>query len=212
MYKLNLKNFIDLVVLVAIFALSGEFMSANAQSGTWRLNSIQVYNQLDSTYATIVGENKNSAGGYVDINVNGKVYDLCPGGMEKLRFVWQFEFDVTNANPGGAFGVNIKAGQLSVSAPCRDSIASFSYMVVNGSSGSSSPFPAQFDRLIDGSRFVTGNGFYIWAAGNKTNGIGSVVMKDYPAVVGQNYAFFTVDIGIRGSGYIKYIYLYQRTS
>lgn len=211
MYKLKLKKFVAIGIAFAIFAISGHFLSVNAQSGTWKLNSVQVYNQLNS-YATIVSEKKDSTGGEVDINVNGKVYDTCPGGAEKLRFVWRFEYEVSKANPGGAFGVNLRAGQASRSEPCRTSIASFSTMTANGSRGGSSPFPPEYSKVIDGERFVTGNGAYVWAAGEKTTGIGSVDMKTHPVVVGLNYAFFTVDIGVRGSGYVKYIYLYERTS
>lgn len=111
-----------------------------------------VFNSLNS-YATVVGERADANGGTVDINTNGNVYNLCPGGMEKLRFQWQFQFPSSNANPGGAFGVNLSSGQLSVSAPCRTQIASQSVMEVGCSSGSLSPFSTEFTRLIDGSRF-----------------------------------------------------------
>jgi len=209
MFKLKFKSFFYTAILLTIFALSGYVGTAKGQSGRWKLKQVYVFNNLNS-YAAVVGEAADASGGYVDINANGKVYDLCPGGMEKLRFQWKFEFPVSTSNPGGAIGVNLSAGQLSVSEPCRDAIARESIMGVYGSSGSISPFPKQYNNLIDGSRFDTGNGFRVRPAAYAKTGIASVIMKDYPVADRHHYAYFYISISGRGSGSINYVYLYQR--
>lgn len=126
--------------------------------------------------------------------------------MEKLRFQWRFEYDVSRANPGGAIGVNLYARQISKSQNCGTATASISLMSVNGSS----PFTPEETRLMDGERFVTDNGLRVWAADGQSNGMGSVLMRSHPAYPGLPYAFFTFDISVRGRGYLRYVYLYGR--
>lgn len=209
MFKLKLKSFFYTAILLTIFALSGYVGTAKAQAGKWQFKQVYVFSHLNSN-AAIVGETYNAAGGRIDINANGKIYDLCPGGMEKMRFEWKFEFPVTTANPGGAFGLNLSASQLSVSEPCRDAISSQSIMAVYGSSGSISPFSEEFNRSIDASRFDTGNGFRVRPTDAAKTGIANVIMKDYKVADGHRYAYFYVEIGVRGSGFIDYVYLFER--
>lgn len=209
MFKLKFTSFFYSAILLTVFALFGYAGTAKAQSGVWQFKQVYVFNHLNS-YAAVVGERADVTGGQVDINANGQVYDLCPGGMEKMRFKWDFAFPVTTANPGGAFGVTLNAGQLSVSEPCRDAISRESIMAVYGSSGSISPFSEEANRLIDGSRFDTGNGFRVRPTGSTKTGIASVIMKDYPANNRYHYAYFYISISVRGSGHIDYVYVFQR--
>jgi hypothetical protein len=204
-------NFIVAAMLFSLFALSGHFVSAHAQSGVWRLEAIQVFNTLGPN-AVITNHAANASGGFVEINNNGNVHDLCRGGIEKLRFEWRFEFPVTQANPGGAFGVNLRGGQIAKSPQCGTAIAEISYISVLGSSGSPSPYTAQENRTIDGERFATGNGLRIWAGPDRQrSGIGSVQMKAHRAYPEHQYAFFSVNVYTRvTSGVVRYVYLYKR--
>lgn len=209
MFNLKFASYFYTVILLTIITLTGYIGTANAQAGKWQFKQVYVFNHLTSD-AAIVAEKYNAAGGRVDINANGKIYDLCPGGMEKMGFEWKFEYPLTTANPGGAFGLNLRAGQLSVSQPCRTAISSQSIMAVYGSSGSISPFSEEFNRLIDGSRFDTGNGFRVRPAEAEKTGIASVNMKDYKADPRYKYAWFYVTISVRGAGYINYVYMFER--
>lgn len=211
--KQNISRFEKIIfgaMLLCICAFSASVTLVNAQSGNWRLETVHVDNKLNK-YATITSEKADATGGRVVINADGAIYDTCPGGVEQLGFVWKFEYPVSSANPGGAFGASLEAGQVSKSSNCGTYIASVSYIAMAGSSGGSSPYREDFNKLIDGERFATGNGNKAWAAeANKTT-IGSVQMRSHRAYKEQPYAFFTVDIGVRGGGYIRYIYLYERS-
>ncbi len=210
MNRLGLKGIAISAMLLSIFALSGHFVTANAQNVNWKLKGTYIYEDKLASHAVVNKKFADANGGYVEINVNGNPHSFCPGGVEVLGFRWQFDYSVQHVNPGGGIAVNLSGGQVAKSDQCKNHIAQMSYISVLGSSGGGNPHSPEFTRQIDGSRFDTGNGSRIWAAPpSQQNGIGSILMKNHPFRSDNKYAFFMVFISIRGGGSLKVVYLYE---
>ena len=199
-------------MLFSVLALSGHFTSANAQSGGYRFIGVKAFYKM-SGYSAITGENANQHGGSVDINVSGNALNLCPGGAEKMRFTWRFEREVSQVSINSSVNANLNAGVLSRAEPCTGStIASYSELTMNGSSGDSSPLSPEENREFDGERFVNRNSNrYVKAAVYQTNTIASLEVRSHAFNAQYSKAFFTVNIYTRAGDIIRYVYMFERT-
>lgn len=204
------KSLVNAVILFSLVTLPGHLALANGQSGAWRLKAIKVFNTMNR-HAVITSERYDQNGGSVEIQVNGNAHNFCPGGIEKMRFTWRFERAAVEVANGSAVNASMDAGLLTRSAPCTGAtIAGYSYVTINGSSGGSSSLRPEENRLVDGERFYTrGDGVRVWAAEGQRNGIGSVGVRTHRFYVEQPFAFFTIDIHTRAGGMLRYVYLYQ---
>lgn len=206
----RMKGLLAAAILFSLLVLSAPLVTINSKagSGAWTLKEIRVFNALDGNAATITSERYDARGGSVVINVDGKVYDSCPGGYEKMRFNWSFPDNITQVTNGGAVSASLEVGQEAKSQNCGVQFLNRSVVVLNSAgSGPSRRFSPDEYRLIDGERFLTGNGFR--AKGDDVrSGIGSIKINTHPFNPNQPLAYFSISIGLPG-GELWYVYLYE---
>ena len=204
------KSFVTTAILFSLFAFSGHFATAEAQSGSWRLKDIQVFTKMGG-YSQITSEKYDKTGGNVEINSSGNALDLCPGGSEKMRFTWNFVGDMSTISNGGAVPVNLSAGVLSTGKPCRlGSIGDFSVLSIYGGSGGSSPFSADVNKQIDSDRFHRNdNQYYVNASGGPASSTTSLGINAGPNLSQYPLAYFDLTVGTRAGDIIRYVYIYE---
>lgn len=178
------------------------------QSGTWTFYKVRVFSDLNSN-ASIVKEKYDSSGGQVEINVNGNVYGLCPGGAETLRFDWNFNGSITPVNPGKGVSASLEAS-AAYGKPCTGGLASRTVFAMYGSNGQVNPFNAEETSAIDGGRFYWESGNRLWAnpSAGATRGGFTVKVNDKATLPGKNRAWFSLNIETP-AGSVRYVYLYQ---
>jgi hypothetical protein len=188
----------------------------NPGGTTWTLKEIRVFNTMDRSVATITSERYDATGGIVDVQISGDILGgICSGGYEKIRFTWRFAQDVTQVVHGGTVSASLHAGQASKSENCATGIAYRSFLGIFASSGDRSPFPEQENRLIDGERFQTGNGFRVRAASDPQSGIGTTKVNTHEASSRYSLAYFSISMNTptaSGGGILQYAYVYENRS
>ena len=174
---------------------------------TWTLRKIEVSNRLNK-FSTITREKYDASGGSVDITVDGRGLDLCPGGREIIRFNWRFPQDITRVSTVAS--VNFEAGVVTLNPPCNGSIAGVSSIYITGSSGVTAALPEDRMRSVDLDRFYRLNDGDTRANPTKT-GSGSVgVNTKEPFRPDRPLAYFVIWIHMRTGGEVAYVYEYDR--
>jgi hypothetical protein len=205
------KNFVIAAILVSLIALSWHFPTAQAQGGSWRLREIKVFTRL-SDYSAVTAETYNKSGGRVDINIDGRALNACPGGLEKVSFNWSFQGDMSRIANGGSFTVNL-AGNASEAGACvgRKPFSALSSMAARGSKGGKSPLSDEENRFVDGDRFFNteDRNYYVYASESKTNSSTSIAVSDYRSAPQYPLAYFEIQLGTRAGDLIRYVYIYQ---
>ncbi|MEY2565314.1 MAG: hypothetical protein QOH88_3507 [Verrucomicrobiota bacterium] len=174
---------------------------------TWVLRKIEVSNRLNS-FSKITREKYDAQGGSVEITVDGRGLDLCPGGREILRFNWRFPQDISRVS--SVASVNFEAGIVTVNSPCNGGIAGLSSIYITGSSGVTAALPEDRMRSVDLDRFYRVNDGDTRANPTKT-GSGSVGLNTKEAFrPDRPLAYFVIWIHMRTGGEVAYVYEYDR--
>lgn len=195
-------------ILFSLFMLPG---NAKAQTKNFYLKfkEIRVFNILNEN-GSIVNERYDQNGGSIDVNVQGKAYELCPGGAETMRFTWQFAQTIATLTPASKVSASIEASQVSSSPPCTIGIAARSLVVMHGNNGVVSPFSGDESLKMEGLT-KSEDGTRYWAdPGSDPNAGVSAILVSEEASNGpeREFAWFEFFISTSG-GDLRYVYLYD---
>jgi hypothetical protein len=161
--------------------------------------------------ATITSERYDTSGGEVEINADGRVLDICPGGSETMRFTWQFTQDVTRVSEGSYLSASLRAGLIGKKEPCGSALAAVSFITIAGSKGITFPLSNEDVKVMEIDRFVTISAGDAWAGRDPKTATGSVGVDIFPATPDRPLAYFFIRIAIRGMGdELRYVYIYER--
>jgi hypothetical protein len=164
-------------------------------------------------FAQIVSERADPGGGSVDINVDGKVLGLCPGGIETVHFEWHFPQDIARVSAGMSLDAKIEARPAGSSKPCPGGIADRSNIVLYGSSGVTSPLSEDDRRSVEIDRFYghsRGGIDYASAKGKGEQVTATVVTTPGPLKPDSPNAYFYIALNVPGSApSIAYVYYYE---
>jgi hypothetical protein len=204
------KSFVTTAILFSLFAFSGHFATAEAQSGSWKLKEIKVFSKM-TRFSEVTSEKYDKNGGNIEINTSGDALGLCPGGSERMRFTWSFEGDAATISNGGTITVNLRAGVLSVGKPCRlGSIGDFSTLSIYGGGGGKSPLSEGENKLVDADRFRRKDDkYYVNAAGGPAASTTSLGINAGPNLSQYPLAYFDFTVGTRAGDNIRYVYIYE---
>lgn len=205
------KIFVSTAILISLIAPSGRLATAQAPSSSWVLKEIKVFTKL-SEYSAVTAETYNKSGGTVEINVDGRALNACPGGSEKMSFTWSFVGDMSRIANGGAFTVNLR-GSASEAGPCagKRPFSALSAVTARGSKGGKSPLSDAENKFVDGDRFFNTEDrkYYAYASEFQTNSSTSIAVSDYRTAPQNPLAYFEIQLGTRAGDFIRYVYIYQ---
>ena len=203
-------------LIAAVFSfsflvLAGNLTAVNGQGFTLKLIQVRVFNGLDGN-GVIASERYNENGGSVEINVQGNAKYVCPGGAEKMRFVWTFGRNASQIVPATGVSATVEAGQVNASPPCSTGLSGNSEFTLQGSSEMDSPFSHAESGKIDSAVFFQppeerNRVFPYTSDGTRRSAVIGVRVRDRADRESQ-FAWFKFVIGTN-AGRVQYVYLYE---
>ena len=180
----------------------------------WAFREVKVFSEARPELLQILREQFDSHGGTVEVKVDGKAVNACPGGNETLRFTWTFTQDITTATQGTVFSYATRAEPGAVANPCPPGFAAArSFIDIIGSASAGSPFSDTEVRSYEIDRFETKEHHMLMANEPAHSSSGAIVVNMQPWNPGypdRTFAYFQVQIGTPTGGLRRYVYVYQK--
>ena len=190
-------------------------LQAKAQTPVtrWTLTKIDVVSKLRPE-AQVVAESYSPQGGDVEVVARGEArYNndppVCPGGLERIHFHWEFPQDITHIDSGEKRGVVVTVKTVAIVKPCWGGFSDNSGMDVLGDNGW--PYDAQREQ-IDVDRVWTDGTNSASSKGDGGTASPGIEFGNWPAKDGEPFAYFYIQLHTYLSPPVFYIYMYKNNA
>jgi hypothetical protein len=177
----------------------------------WQLAEIKLVT-ADVTQAIVTQKLLSKDGGFLQIQLSGKLGGVCPDGFELLNFEWKFDGKIGTFSLDLPISATLKASQAARFGRCALRLAASSFMALTGTSGFAGTLDPTELLHLDADQTWPGEAVRVWAARG-----GQPLDSAHPAIRAgrkniypdRTRAAFCIDIQTPGGRFVVY-YFYDR--